>query len=229
MLFEVLQKRLLGSLRVRVQNGEVTERGLARATGISQPHIHNVLKGARILSPEMADLILLRLGISLLDLLHEDEVMSHRGRSGNGERYQAVPVLDGPIGPNCPMPSLTRKGESYPIHQAQTLALVQPVVAQLAADPEMEPLVREDDLVLLDQAGISRAYPTPDKHYVVLTPRGALIRRLRRSRHNLYLVTEVGADDPDRWEAIPLIHQQILDVVRARVIWLTLELRQPLS
>ena len=43
----------MGHLRTRIQNGELTERSLARLTGISQPHIHNVLKGAKILSPEL--------------------------------------------------------------------------------------------------------------------------------------------------------------------------------
>ena len=41
---------------------------LARITGISQPHIHNVLKGKRLLSPEKADEVLRQLQIDLLDL-----------------------------------------------------------------------------------------------------------------------------------------------------------------
>jgi hypothetical protein len=32
-------------LRERVMNGEISERRLAQLTGISQPHMHNVLKG----------------------------------------------------------------------------------------------------------------------------------------------------------------------------------------
>lgn len=51
MNFEELHGRLLASLRMLLSNGEMTERRLARLTGISQPHVHNVLKGKRIFSP----------------------------------------------------------------------------------------------------------------------------------------------------------------------------------
>lgn len=70
--FETLQRRLLASVRGKVQNGELTERGLARMIGISQPHMHHILKGARGLSVETADRILWRLGLSVLDLLEAE-------------------------------------------------------------------------------------------------------------------------------------------------------------
>ncbi len=73
MYFETLRGRLLECIRKRVQNGEVTERRLAGLSGISQPHIHNLLKGARSLSPEVADRILRTLDMSVLDLLALEE------------------------------------------------------------------------------------------------------------------------------------------------------------
>jgi hypothetical protein len=73
MYFELLQLRLIANVRRRVQHGELTERGLARATGISQPHLHNMLKGVRVLSPPMADLLLRHLHMTVLDLLDTDE------------------------------------------------------------------------------------------------------------------------------------------------------------
>jgi transcriptional regulator with XRE-family HTH domain len=72
MTFYDLQQHLLEHLRCRVRSGEATERGLAMHTGISQPHLHNVLKGKRILSFEKADEILLRLKIDVLDLIPEE-------------------------------------------------------------------------------------------------------------------------------------------------------------
>jgi transcriptional regulator with XRE-family HTH domain len=69
MNFQELQRRLVIHLRDRVRNGELTERGLARRTGVSQPHIHNVLKGKRFFSNETADQILLFLRLDVLDLL----------------------------------------------------------------------------------------------------------------------------------------------------------------
>ncbi len=67
--FETLQHRLLARVRTYVRNGELTERGLARMIGISQPHMHHILKGVRALSIENADRILRRLDLTVLDLL----------------------------------------------------------------------------------------------------------------------------------------------------------------
>ncbi len=83
MYFEVLQNRLIANVRIRLQNGELTERRLARLTGVSQSHMHNVLKGARLLSPGLADEILRQLRITLLDLFEPDELHRHYGRGGN--------------------------------------------------------------------------------------------------------------------------------------------------
>jgi hypothetical protein len=47
--FEALLERLIFAVNARIKNGEYTERGLARILGISQPQMHNVLKGARTL------------------------------------------------------------------------------------------------------------------------------------------------------------------------------------
>lgn len=54
---------------MRVKNGELTERGLARMIGISQPHMHHILSGARTLSIENSDRILKNLGLTVSDLL----------------------------------------------------------------------------------------------------------------------------------------------------------------
>jgi plasmid maintenance system antidote protein VapI len=78
MYFELLQSRLIAHVQLRVHRGELTERGLARHTGISQPHLHNMLNGRRMLSPQMADILLHYLHITLLDLLNEDELAAHR-------------------------------------------------------------------------------------------------------------------------------------------------------
>ena len=74
MTFNDLLQRLLGELRRRVQSGAATERGLARLSGISQPHLHNVLKGKRILSMEKADAVLRRLQIDVLHLVEPEEL-----------------------------------------------------------------------------------------------------------------------------------------------------------
>jgi hypothetical protein len=67
--FKEAQHRLLAYVRNRIRNGDFTERALARQIGISQPHVHNGLKGVRTLSPEILDTILRHFRLSLSDLL----------------------------------------------------------------------------------------------------------------------------------------------------------------
>jgi predicted transcriptional regulator len=71
--FSHLEHRFLCDLRERVRSGAVTERGLARLAGVSQPHIHNVLKGKRSFSLEKADQVLRCLNLNVLDLIDPDE------------------------------------------------------------------------------------------------------------------------------------------------------------
>jgi transcriptional regulator with XRE-family HTH domain len=80
MTFCDLHERLIENLRQRVRSGEMTERGLARATGVSQPHIHHVLKGKRLLTALTADQILGRLQMDLLDLIELEELLQSRRR-----------------------------------------------------------------------------------------------------------------------------------------------------
>ncbi len=69
-----LRARLLERIRRRIQNGELTERGLARLCAISQPHMHHILKGARTLKVELADEMMRSLAIPLVDLLETTEL-----------------------------------------------------------------------------------------------------------------------------------------------------------
>lgn len=72
--FTGLMERLIQELNRRVRGGELTERGLARRLGASQPHIHNLLKGVRGMSPALADHILERLDMPLEALLTPREI-----------------------------------------------------------------------------------------------------------------------------------------------------------
>jgi hypothetical protein len=64
----------LKKLRQRVRSGAATERGLARLSGISQSHLHNVLKGKRVLSMEKAGDVLRRVEIDILHLIDLEEL-----------------------------------------------------------------------------------------------------------------------------------------------------------
>jgi hypothetical protein len=77
--FEQLHSRLIEHLQQLVRSGEITERGLSRLTGVSQPHIHNVLKGKRLLSLAKADSILRQLKLDVLDLV-DPQTINERAR-----------------------------------------------------------------------------------------------------------------------------------------------------
>jgi len=67
--FAELLTAVNGVVRTRVRNGYATERGLALLVGVSQPHLHNVLKGARQMTPALADRLIKALEIDLGELL----------------------------------------------------------------------------------------------------------------------------------------------------------------
>ena len=72
--FGALQTRLICAVNARIHNGNFTERGLARILGVSQPQIHNVLKGVRKLRTELADRLIRSLEMSVLDLFDIEEL-----------------------------------------------------------------------------------------------------------------------------------------------------------
>lgn len=74
MTFHELLHRLRELVQQLSRDGLLTERSLARAAGISQPHLHNVLHGTRGLTPELADRLLEALGVSLLELFEVAEL-----------------------------------------------------------------------------------------------------------------------------------------------------------
>jgi AraC-like DNA-binding protein len=78
MNFQDLHERLADYIVEQVRNGELTERGLARRAGISQPHLHNILKRKRFFSLQSADLVMHELGLSVLDLV--------RGKNGDSRQ-----------------------------------------------------------------------------------------------------------------------------------------------
>ena len=73
MNFQDLHDRLADYIVEQVRHGELTERGLARRAGISQPHLHNILKRKRFFSLQSADLVMHELGLSVLDLIRSKD------------------------------------------------------------------------------------------------------------------------------------------------------------
>src|SRR5271154_4947132 len=80
--FEVLQGLVIRYVTLRIRNGDCTERQLARLVGISQPQLHNVLKGVRPLKQGLADALLKHFQIGVLDILQERETALDRDEPG---------------------------------------------------------------------------------------------------------------------------------------------------
>lgn len=97
--FDMLQCRLIALVNFRIRNGEFTERGLSRILNISQPQMHNVLKGRRRLQWELADSLLRKLDITIVDLLSAQQVTP-----------QGEDRLFFPEGPDGRIKGLRRKG-----------------------------------------------------------------------------------------------------------------------
>ena len=219
MSFEMLRSRLMEHLRSRIQNGELTERSLARLSSISQPHIHNVLKGAKILSPKLEDRILAALKISILDLFSAEELRNQVSNGGGLRRYRALGVLDGLLGPGFPMPAQASHGEMHPVECSLLNGLFRPQLARLGEDPGMAPFVSANQLVVLDYSETARLAPKPDMHYAALTKGSGSIRILIKEGHRLFAATERTKETRELWEELPAAADP-LSIVRARVIWI---------
>jgi hypothetical protein len=106
--------------------------------------------------------------------------------------------------------------------------LVQPVAARLAPDLVLPRGLAARDLVLLDQNPAVRAMPVSAAEggdaWVVDSGAGLRVRYLRMDAASLYIANEDTLADPRRWQAIPLRGRNILDIVRARIVWIGREM-----
>lgn len=196
--FALLQERLVAHIRQRVRSGEWTERGLARVAGVSQPHLHNVLKGARLLSTDTADQLLHHLHIHVEDLLEET--------AGGTPSGVTAALAGGSLGPGHPFPDLDGVEQRLPLWQPGAGSVAEPVLVRLAADPGMAGLFGAGDIALLERAERHRRQPEPGCYYAVdLGGEG-------RVHCGNYISTAAG---------------NILELVKAKVVWIGRNLEPP--
>ncbi|MGA3039950.1 MAG: helix-turn-helix transcriptional regulator [Bryobacteraceae bacterium] len=216
--FRLLQLRLVSHVRARVRNGEISERSLARLAGISQPHIHNVLKGTRALSTNMADQMLRRLRIDLADLLAAAEDSAPCGVPASREpaypgECRAVAMLDGWIGRDYLYPHATGR-DRYPFPATEVERLASPVAVRLVPDPLRATIFAGGGVVLLDRSERARLDPDEESYFALdLLSGGGAIGLVRQAARELCLwVSYAGA-----WRSIPLPGRDPLDVIQGRV------------
>lgn len=212
--FRTLQNRLLARVKARVRNGELTERGLAKLTGYSQPHVHNVFDGTRPLSIDFSDALLCNLRIDLADLLSVDQE-NHAGAAGKGEpATRSIGLLAGPIGPGHPYPADIGP-ESYPFPVEDVKALELPVAARLTDDPAMEDILGRNGVALLDCAEGSCRHPDAESLYAVDLGNESAIRRVSISEGRLYIQDRSGGDGG--WTAVTRQSAPLRQIIRARL------------
>ena len=215
MYFADLRTALLDNLRSRVRNGDITERRLAKRLGVSQPHMHNVLKGARVLTPDLADDILQELGLTMLDLVGRDRISEYlAGDPGETESIY-IPVLEGTLGPGRPWPT-TPTSARVALPAARVVGMSAPVVVELAADARMEAMFAAGDYALLDQSRRARCSTDPAGLYVVKNANGGFLRRLRTYAGHIYIAAEDTLNRPVTWERLAVETYYIQHIVRAR-------------
>jgi hypothetical protein len=219
MYFRELQERLIDIARVRVRGGELTERGLARLSGISQPHIHHVLNHVRLLSPAATDRLMKALDLRVSDVLW-------RSCADPEPDVRAIPLVRGRIGPASDGTISDTSGD-YPFPERLLRNLVDPLAARLGPDLAMPERLAPRDLVLLDRNPHLRRNPADEGDLWVVQQGSRLsVRYLRRSVTHLYLAGEPARRDTSLWQAIPLTGENILDVVRAQIVWIGREVEK---
>lgn len=202
-----LQHRLLRRLRDRVANGELTERGIARAVGISQPHIHNILKGNRAPSAGLCDTLLMRFHLSIEELA--------AGADG-AEGVRKVSLVEGYIGPGHRWPDRV-SNERLSVPFATVAGISSPIAARLACDPRMASYFSAGDVAILDQSLQARQMLAPTALYLVKFGGEGLIRRVNASEAGTYLYSADTEHQPSRWEPVSTNASSVLQTIRARV------------
>jgi transcriptional regulator with XRE-family HTH domain len=218
--FRNAQVRLLAYVRDRIHNGELTERGFARMIGISQPHVHNVLKGVRNLSVEISDSILKILHISILDLLSPEDLEISRRRRKALEPVLEVPFLDTAIGPGIPWPARIDRRNRFPSPFPTGILPPALVMARLAPDAQMGVTLGGYDIAMLDTSELQRTKPSPEGLYAVERGGEVVLRYLRPGARCYYLVTDAALENPAQWEHLSMSQMELPGLIKARVLWL---------
>lgn|GEM_PF-3355914 len=173
MRIEDLLAQLRRELVTRIQNGQLTERSLARLTQLSQPHVHHILKGKRGLTPQIADKFLDALGIDLRLFLDSPtsvpdpvaatpitpQTLAAPPAPADLGAVLRLPLLDGLLGPEDPSPENSAIALHFPFPVMLVEDATQCAVARLGADPLLQAYVQEGDYVVLQRLDTLRRPP----------------------------------------------------------------------
>jgi hypothetical protein len=180
--------------------------------------MHNVLKEIRALSTAAADRLMRTLDIQITDLLW-------RASSERDADVRTVPLLRNRIGPGTDAVFTEIRGH-IPLPQSLVRDVVEPLAARLGPDLVLPKSLIAHDLVLLDQNPKLRETPGKKSIWIVSEGAGLRVRYLRMEGARLWVANEVTLDDPRMWHMISLQGRNILDIVRARIVWMGREMEK---
>lgn len=226
MNFSGMERKLIAHLRGRVRRGEISERGLARLTRFSQPHIHNVLHGVRRITAEVADAIMDRLGLEIEDLLSPDEIQRRLPqREFKHSQFREVALLKGRIAAGQPFPVETAWTASRVFTAEFLRRYMRPVLVKVGpGETSMLPTIQPNDLLLLDQSQERRQNPRFLRIYVLSLEDGGTVKRCEVVGRELVIVPENMQQRGFVPQTISLEDRNILDLIKGEVVWIGREL-----
>jgi hypothetical protein len=171
------------------------------------------------LSPVAADRLMRAMGVTVPEVLWAAGGM-------NLAEVRAVPILRSRVGPGT-MASFESFRGYMPFPAGLVAALKDPVAAYLAADLALPAEYRADDLVLLDSNPVIRTALASSACWIVKENAGLRVRYVRRARGGLEVASDPGLTHNPEWRAISLHRRNILEIVRARIVWFGREMETP--
>ena len=171
------------------------------------------------MSPEAADRLMRAMDITIPQVLWS-------GGGVQASEIGAVPLLRARIGPGSAASFTTFRGY-MPMPAGLISGLTDPVAAYLAADLALPAAYRAGDMVLLDLNPAMRSDPAERSAFVVAENAGLRVRYVRRARSGIEVASL--AEFSGEWQAISLQGRDILEIVRARIVWIGREMETPLG
>ena len=219
--FLALAERLIKLLQTQVASGSLTVRSLARRTGISQPHMQNLLNGRRGITIGTADVLLEFLKIGAVDLSTLEELGGALGRASDQRQARMyVPLLDGLLGPAHPFPSVDQRRDWISIPNAAIRHAAEPAFVELGADAATELAMPGARFALLDVSVGARLRVQAGRWYAVRWSGGGWLRRLRHSPRRLVVLGQTALRASAGPEELELDTAGAGQHVAGVVIWL---------
>lgn len=214
--FQQLSVRLVAHVKVLIRSGELTERGLARLMGYSQPHVHNVLAGVRGMNIRFADDLLSALGVSL------EELTTQKKEEQRPLDHVRVALCAGELSPSRGFPKEAAPTSSIYV-PAQAVADAAGALAIRVGEDEysMWPLIWPRDIVVINASPDCRIQPNIDGIYVLRISGRGQLRRCRRVGSRLLTISDYESDTENSPTWIGLDRKNIFDVVRGQVVWVS--------